>query len=427
MTERPEIENAPGLKWSKITEGWTARWRPRSDLVKDGFKVGSLVLWRSTKEWPSPNDITKTYIASQCQSLQADMLAWARGGAPVLPAAYEPKWKFLVQHYKTDPDSPYHKKRFATRQHYDTLCRRVILDMGDDEIISTDARKMLRLHEQWTAPDEPGGPPKIAMGHAMVGMLRTLATFGATLLKCADCRMIRSDLRDMRISAGKPREEALSAEQATFIRSQAHEDGYPSMAIGQAGQFDLALRQKDVIGEWVPIEEKGPLSAVTNDGQKWIRGLRWEEIDASLTLRHVTSKRQKAITFDLHWAPMVMEEFCLMTGKTPETLTRADLPASGPIVICETTGFPWKNALFRRVWRDLAKKRGIPNNVRNMDTRAGAATEATASGAPIEHVKHLMTHSDIAMTQRYARGDTEKVEGVMKARIAHRNKTGTEG
>jgi hypothetical protein len=322
--------------------------------------------------------------------------------------------------YKTDTDSPYHSKRFATRQHYDTLCRRVVADMGTERIDATNTRRMKRLHESWTAPDEVDGPPKVSMGHAMIGMLRTLATFGATILECPACRAVRPDLKDMRISAGKPREEALSAEQASLVRHAAYAV-YPSIALAQALQFDLALRQKDVIGEWVPMEEKGPLSATTNDGQKWIRGLRWEEIDQGLVLRHVTSKRQKAITFDLHWAPMVMEEFGRMG-----VVTRADLPASGPVVVCDTTGFPWKNALFRRVWRDLARASGISDNVRNMDTRAGAATEATASGAPIEHVKHLMTHTDISMTQRYARGSEEKVEGVMKSRVAHRNKTGTE-
>lgn len=422
----PAIANAPGLKWTKVKLGWTARWRPRGDLVEKGFKVESLRLWTSTKAMPEPDELTKTYIADRCQSLQADMLAWAHGGAPVLPATYDATWAGLVTQYKTDPDSPYHSKRFATRQHYDTLCRRVEKDMGAERIDTTNTRRLKRLHESWIAPYAhiPDSQPKVSMGHAMIGMLRTLTTFGATILECRDCRAIRPDLKDMRISAGKPRDAALSAEQATLIRQTARAE-CPSIALAQALQFDLALRQKDVIGEWVPMEEKGPLSTTTNGDEKWIRGLRWEEIDAGLVLRHVTSKRQKAITFDLHWAPMVMEEFCLMTGRA--TVIREDLPKSGPIVVNGSTGFPWHNAMFRRTWRELARKCGIPDNVRNMDTRAGAATEATAAGAPIEHVKHLMTHSDIAMTQRYARGDEAKVEGVMKSRVAHRNKTGTEG
>ena len=55
------------------------------------------------------------------------------------------------------------------------------------------------------------------------------------------------------------------------------------------------FRQKDVIGEWVPISEPG-MSAVINGNSKWLRGLDWKEIDANWICKHVTSKRQKEIT-----------------------------------------------------------------------------------------------------------------------------------
>jgi hypothetical protein len=79
----------------------------------------------------------------------------------------------------------------------------------------------------------------------------------------------------------------------------------PTIALAQALQFELMLRQKDVIGEWVPIEEDG--EALLVDGElKWTRGLLWERDRRNLILRHQTSKTGKPAVFDLKLAPMVM-------------------------------------------------------------------------------------------------------------------------
>lgn len=47
------------------------------------------------------------------------------------------------------------------------------------------------------------------------------------------------------------------------------------------------------------------------------------------------------------------------------------------------------------------------------------------ASAELEHVKHAATHGDIAMTQRYSRGASDKIAGVMDRRAAFRaNKPG---
>jgi hypothetical protein len=125
------------------------------------------------------------------------------------------------------------------------------------------------------------------------------------------------------------------------------------MAMAQAFQFELMLRQKDVIGEYVPLHEPG-ISAVVGPKGKWIMGLRWEEIDARMILRHTTSKRGKDIEVNLRLAPMVLEELALFSEVPIDKLTRADLPASGPVIECELTAYPWSTSEFRRKWRILA-------------------------------------------------------------------------
>jgi hypothetical protein len=252
---------------------------------------------------------------------------------------------------------------------------------------------------------------KITMAHALIGMLRTLAGFGATILEDDECERLSSVLHRMRFPVGKPRTERMTADQAIAIRRVAHEMGRPSIALAQALQFDLMLRQKDVIGEWVPVSEPG-ISAVAYGAEKWLRGLRWEEIDQALILRHTTSKRLKEIEVDLKLAPMVMEELSILGGRK----------ASGPVIVCERTDLPWEASKFRDAWRTIATKAGVPKTIRNMDSRAGAITEATEAGAELEHIRHAATHGDIQMTQRYSRGAVEKIEEVMRLRAAHRNK-----
>ncbi len=424
MTDSPpKIENAPGLRWRLLKDGWQASWRARTDLVQRGYAFKFIRLWMPTPEISEPDAISREFIAQRCNAFQDDMLLWARGGIPEA-GIYDGTWGGLVDCYRSDPDSTYHAKRYATRNHYDTLCRRIKLDCGSTRIADTDARQLKRFYEGWSDNGK-----KISMGHAMIGMLRTITTFGSTMLKCPDCKSIRSDLHDMRVKAGKPRETHLSAPQAAAICAYAHTMTGPyrhSVALAQALQFDGTMRQKDIIGEWVPLEEAGPLSDTISGNEKWVRGIRGEEIDQNLILRHVTSKRDKILTIDLRQCPMVMLELRLMAGLGPDApLERGHIPTSGPLIVNEQTGMPWKAANFRAAWREIARACGIPDGVRNMDSRAGAITEALEAGAPMDAVRKSATHSSSSMTQRYSRGDAEAVSSVLQHRAAHRNKDRT--
>ena len=249
------------------------------------------------------------------------------------------------------------------------------------------------------------------MAHANIGMLRTLFGFGSSILENEECTRLKGVLSGMAFEMPKARSERLTAEHVNLIRAKAWEMGRPSIALAQALQFECMFRQKDIIGEWLPIREPG-ISDVQQDGYKWLRGIRWEEIGPDMVLTHVTSKRQKEIRVNLRNAPMVMEELARL----------GERPSKGPVIVCEADGFPWTAVLFRKWWRKLADAAGIPKTVRNMDSRAGAISEATDAGADLEHVRHAATHSNISMTQRYSRGAEDKIIGVQKARIEFRTK-----
>ncbi len=398
----PKIENAPGIVLRQRKDGWTAFWQARTDLVKRGYRPKMIGLWRGME--PSAADIAR--MQDICHQAQAEMLVWGRGGVPE-SIAYDGSMRSLAECYRTDKDSSFRKNRYQTRKHYESLLRRIVDDHGDMMVSELRGRDMLRWHEGWSA----GG--KIPMAHSLMGMVRGLFGFGMTLLECNECARMGAILSKQRFQMGKSRGVQLTAEMANLIRAEAHKRGLHSIALAQAIQFECAFRQKDCIGEWVPLAEPGT-SDVIDAGKKWLRGVTWNEIDGNLILRHVTSKRQKLVEIDLRNAGMVMEELARF----------ATLPTTGPIIIRDGTTLPWTSHAFRAVWRELARAVGVPDSVRNMDTRSGAITEATDSGASLEDTRHMATHSDISMTAKYCRDSAGKTAKVMQMRAAHRQNKG---
>lgn len=397
MIDRPTIEDAPGLQWKRLKSGWEARWHARTDLAKRGFEPKTRALWTGEEL----DGATRAMIQDQCKLLQSEMLIWGRGGI-VVASPFDGTMKSLIQCYQIDPDSSYQTVRYGTRTGYDSLLKRIIRDHGADVVAIVRARDLKAWHREWSASGVP-------MAHHLIGMLRSLFSFGKTLLEDKDCARLSDALHKFRFKGGKAREEQITAEQATAVRAMAHQMGRPSIALAQALQFDLMLRQKDVIGEWVPLGEAGTTD-VHSGQSKWLHGLRWSEIDGDLILRHTTSKRDKGIEVNLRLAPMVMEELTLL----------GERPTSGPLIVSEVTSQPYFDHNFRKKWRMCASACGVPENVFNMDSRAGAITEATDAGAQLEDVRHAATHSNVSMTARYSRGATEKTAKVMQRRSDHR-------
>jgi hypothetical protein len=150
--------------------------------------------------------------------------------------------------------------------------------------------------------------------------------------------------------------DLITEEQVAAIRSMAHEYGYLSIALTQAMQFELGLSQKDIIGEWVPVDEPGE-STIVWHGKKWRRGIVWSNIDSDLMLRHFVGHDQRQIVLDLKTAPMTLREIhgLLRFRARNEALTT-----------CEATAMPWVATEFRRKWRLIADFAGIPPGTRNI-------------------------------------------------------------
>lgn len=427
----PKLIEAPGHVWRKHTLGWECRWQARTDLVQRGFLPKSKQLF--VGEQPSDTEIA--FIQDECRRLQDEMLIFSRGGLPEINA-FDGTFGSLIKCYQTDKDSTYRKLTYKVRQNNDALLRRLTEMHGKEDLGDIKGRTILGWYKKWTGGDEDKAGPKVSMGSAFVGQLRTLFTFGRSILEIEDCVRLGMVMHDLRFTGTKARKVALSSAQADAIRYKARiHFGWYSLALGQAFQFECTLRQGDVIGQWIPIAEPG-VSAVIFGGKKWVGGIDWSEIDENLILRHITSKKQKETEVDLKLAPMVLSELeeilggrqILVTDPVTKkvTVNRCLLPASGPVIICDTNGLPWTDNEYRRKWRLVANACGIAKNTWNMDSRSGAISEAIAAKVPLEFVRHAATHSDIAQTQEYDRIQAKATAITMKARVEARNKKETE-
>jgi len=297
----------------------------------------------------------------------------------------------LIGRYRTDERSGYHKIRFKTREHYDGQLDRIIVECGGWKLADLKGQHIQQFYDGWAKRGN-------AIARSLVTMLRMLFGFGATILGDTECERLSVVMHKMRFKMNKPRNERLTFEQANAIRAMAHKMGRPSIALAQAFQFEVMLRQRDVIGEWVPASEPGGLTGVTAGNEKWLRGIRWSEIDRDLILRHTPSNGGKDIEVDLNLAPMVMDELALYLAEHKLT----ELPTAGPVIVCEFNDLPWTAYEFRRWWRKLATACGIPKSVFNMDSRAdgkrGADARSVSNGKSTESRYRSAEHE----------GETEK-------------------
>jgi hypothetical protein len=217
----------------------------------------------------------------------------------------------------------------------------------------------------------------------MMMLLHQVCMFGSLVLPpesgCKALCQIFETMAKARMMGtnAKKRKEYITAGQSRLLRQAAHAIGYRSIALQQAIAFELGLRQKDVIGEWLPKASPG-VSDIHWGPRKWLMGLRWEEIDAELILKHRLSKSVRGRNnlmdtdvgtlkaWDLKAHPMVMEELAQLCGGMVD---RSKLPASGPLIMAPaargrvrasgSSGAPLQRRLAsRRIYRTGTVGRG---------------------------------------------------------------------
>lgn len=352
--------------------------------------------------------------AAQCQQLHMELQLWLSGksgGTEFKRTDFDGTVASLLHFYRDHPQSPYRKLKYNTQKIYDQhvdLLRDVV---GKRRLSTLTGVDFLSWYDKFST-DDHGEKTLISTAHKLMNMFRITVSWGV-VVELPHATRIRDILSEMRFAKPAPRKTFLSYDQAVAVIEKAHEMGMPSIALAQALQFEFTMRQKDVIGEYLP---KGAAaeSDIRWNGRPWVNGLLWSHLGEDGVLRKQTTKTGAEAVFEVARYPLAVQEFARWRG-----------PKTGPMIIDERSGLPYRNERFSKRWREIATAAGVPKDVFNMDSRAGGVTEATDAGAPLEMVRHHATHRDARTTARYSRQTLAKTQTVADIRSASRNKPKT--
>jgi hypothetical protein len=346
-----------------------------------------------------------------------------------LMATYNGTVAAAINVYRNHTFSNFNKVKHNSRKSYERDLRLIESTVGRRLVRNLTVLDCQHWYNEWSKPAAEGGPERIERAHNAVSQFRTVIYFLAALRK-QDCKTLAGELEKVKFEKGGARQEELTYSQAAAFIKTALEFGHKgimpadrclSLAIGTAAQFELMLRQMDIIGEWARkgATRKLPAGIATleHGSDIWAGYFTWEHIPGwRWRMRTSKSKYRSPAQFDLTKYGMLMP---LLDAVPHESRTGA--------IIKGEKGLPIRQSMYGRWWREIARTAGIPDAVWNMDARAGGVTEADESGAPIEAIQVAASHSDKIMTLRYIRrGHSRKIEQVAEARAALRKAEGEE-
>lgn len=370
---------------------------------------------------------TPEAIIQRCNVLQSELKEWlAKRGIGETPK-YDGTLRSLIRLYTRTEESPYFKVKSNTKAMYDEsldVLEKAVGARQLDKLIGLDFTRWYANFKQPAKDTEkqatrraeaaamgiilPPNPERPRRAYKAMQLLRIVIKFGI-VLNITECFRLAVVLENMEFSAPGARTEAMTYAQARAICDKAIAKGLHSIALAQALQFELTLRQIDVIGRWEKTDSPKD-GGIVDRGQRWRDGLLWSHLGSDGILSKETSKTGQQAEHDTTAYPFLREMIDL-------------IPLSkrfGPMIKSEATGLPYRRRHFADVWREIADEAGLPKEVWNRDSRAGGVTEGSDAGADIEHLRHHANHSNAQTTQRYNRKTLEKTRHVAELRVAHR-------
>jgi len=401
--EEQSKNRPPGLRFN----GKRPVWRASKAAIAAGYPLKSVHLSRHADN--------PARLREYCERLQAEMLSWMAGKKTKVGYGFDGTFRSLLDVYQTDPQSSYRKLKRSSRQPYDVYIRMMRAEIGERLIDACDGRDVDRWFAAWSAAPAEDQPRQVAKARMAIAVLKAALTFGIMCRK-PGCAEFRAVIDAMRFEGLPPRKFVLSADQVTAARTAARAAGHPGAALAYAVQFEGTVRQWDVTGQWVPLDDRAA-SAVIFKGMKWI-GPTWANVDENLILRFTPTKTENTtapeIVVDLRACPMVMEEL----QDVPQTAR------NGPLIVDRAKGRPYSADSFNKVWRAAAKAAGIPAKIWSRDIRKSGSTEARAAGARNDDLQKLMGHAPGSPTTAkvYDQAALEAHRRIAHARSAQRGK-----
>jgi hypothetical protein len=400
--------DAPGLKRKPNGDGaFRYYWEARSDLAKKGYRPSSVRLhFAETHEG-------RAQRAARCRILWAEMLSWAANDGVLAARGYDGSIASLCNQFQTHNESPYKlRSKWNSQRLYDQCIKIICNTVGARAVRGLIGPDFTRWHTKWGDPVAEGKERRLTRAKHCMDTVRRVISFGVTL-GYADCAKVDVILGKMRFQMPKVRTAKLTIEHVSKIRSEAHALGLGSIALAQTMQFELAMRQKDIVGEWVPFDGLG--GGITHKKTRWTGGLLWSDIDPHMILRKTHVKTGILVEHDLRLYPNILQEIDLV-----EPSRRV-----GPVIISEATGEPYKHRTFTQTWRRVADAAGLPKGIWNMDSRSGAISEAYDAGADEASVMKHAGHKNRQTSAKYNRGSLAQTSRVAIIRVAKRTKNDT--
>jgi hypothetical protein len=415
------ILDAPGLDPRRRQNGLALYWVAPEIARKRGFTPASVRMHYDVRTAEG-----RDALAARCRALWAEARDWLGDPARQSQLVYDGTVASLIKIYQKHENSPYRALRPNTRKGYDDWCTRLERYAGARRIDRLDGTDLRRWFGDFVAPSKPGAAPRIRQARGIVQqMFPILLAFGVEL-KLPDCLALLTVIQHMefRVSpavreqaiAMKPKRSAMTYEHAAAIVRAGIGKGtkrHRSVALGTAAQFEFTLSQIDVIGSWEPIEHGAVIEPgqIVRSRQIWRPGLRYEDL-AGGTLEINRSKTFVGAVFDVKEYPLFAEAMQAVP----------DDERSGPLVVNES-GLPMARYTYADLFRELADEAKVPREVFSMTARHGGASEARASGVPLEDTSEHLQHSNIATTKKhYVQPSIETTRRVARARVASRKK-----
>jgi hypothetical protein len=369
---------APGMK--KPVKG-LFYWAPPQADIKAGYAIRSMRL-------PGRSDDGRDMErAAKARDLTRELLRWREDQSPKVQHG---TWQWIIGRYKSDDFSPIHDVKGNTRNGYLEQARYWENAIGAVLIAETDFATIKNIQRGMQAKGRSDAFIQRAMSS-----LRRMVGYGVKIDPSL-FRDVRDVLAEMTFRGSSRRNVCPTRDQVFAIIAEANKDGNTLFALGLELQWWLACRSIDIRGDKI-------------NGQ-WQDGLTWGMVDLDLgTITKTPSKTEKympeAITWDLSAIHHVIAAL------------RAIPPAHriGP-VIRNTRG----NTYDKRSWADtFAKYRalaGVPEEIKAMDVRAGAITDAKRNGATAIQMRDAANHSSVQTTNRYIRDRNASVNQVIQMR-----------
>jgi hypothetical protein len=409
----PPRSDHPGLKFRKSR---------KSGGNRQPYWVASQVV-RDPLDFPDrtvrlPQEASAEELAELCRLYTARLLQWLAEraeGKDALPR-YNGTVYSLSQIFQKHPESSFHTVKQNTRDSYTDSLKIIEATVGARVVRNVTVIDVKRWYRNWRQPKVQGTPERIKRAHDAVATFRMILRFGFAL-GFDECGKLAERLSTQQFEKSGAREQEMTYAQATAFVRKALElgkasvipwDRARSMAIGIAAQFDLLLRQKDIIGEWVPSQPDVADAIYDGAGEMWQGRFRWDNLPG-WKLRLKTSKTRSAIEFDLQNYSLL---FPLLESVPLHERTGA--------VVTGEHGLPVRERSYRKWFRQIARAAGIPDEVWNMDSRAGGATEADEAGADLKAISDHLTHSETKTTVRYIRRVHKRTAAVAEARSRKR-------